>query len=354
MNLAHLVRLTDANGIARHATLSVPQFSEGYGTDDNVRAFILATWLEELEEKPALARTMGGTYAGFLKQAFNQKSKRFHNVLGFDRRWRDGQGSEDSHARVLWALGTGVGRSSDHDCRSLCSAVFKQALPAVAEFASSRAWAFALLGMHEYLQRPGDDQVVAQMRDTLTSRLLERFTQAAHPDWHWFEDVLAQENATLAHALIASGSAPGQKTARECGLHALEWLLAEQTAEDGHFRPIGTNGIYRRGGRRPHYDQKPIEVQAMVSACMAAYRVTAKPVWHERAQNAFDWFLGWNDLGLELYSATTGGCGDALQINRADANQGAEATLAFLLSLAEMRSGQHCATVSNSATLLTL
>ena len=42
-------------------------------------------------------------------------------------------------------------------------------------------------------------------------------------------------------------------------------------------------------------------------------------------------------LGLELYSPNSGGCCDALHVDRLNHNQGAESTLAFLLALAEMK-----------------
>ena len=111
-------------------------------------------------------------------------------------------------------------------------------------------------------------------------------------------------------------------------------------SEKGHFRPIGSNGFYRRGGTRANFDQQPIEAQATVSACLEAYRATSDPCWYEHAQRAFDWFIGWNDLGLELYSPESGGCRDGLHVDRVNGNQGAESTLAFHLSLAEMRLGQ--------------
>ena len=69
-------------------------------------------------------------------------------------------------------------------------------------------------------------------------------------------------------------------------------------SEKGHFRPIGSNGFYRRGGTRANFDQQPIEAQATVSACLEAYRATSDVWWYEQAQRAFDWFIGWNDLGL--------------------------------------------------------
>jgi hypothetical protein len=80
-----------------------------------------------------------------------------------------------------------------------------------------------------------------------------------------------------------------------------------------------------------------LEAHSTLSACVDAYRVTHDPFWLEQARRTFDWFMGRNDLGLELYDPTTGGCRDALQMDRASENQGAESTLAFLLSLTELR-----------------
>jgi hypothetical protein len=186
--------------------------------------------------------------------------------------------------------------------------------------------------------------MVHQTREILTARLMDLFDAVATPGWQWFEDELTYDNATLAGALIVSGQATGQQAVLDRGLNALRWLTQLQSSEKGHFRPIGSNGFYRRGGSRPNFDQQPIEAQATVSACLAAYRSTADVGWYEEAQRAFDWFIGWNDLGLELYSPETGGCRDGLHVDRANGNQGAESTLAFLLSLAEMRLAQNTLT----------
>ena len=222
--------------------------------------------------------------------------------------------------------------------------LFAQALPAVTGFNSPRAWAFSLMGIHEYLRRLGGDSLVSQTREVLTARLMDIFGRAAAPDWPWFEAELAYDNAKLAHALILSGQATGQQPALERGLQALRWLAEVQNSEHGHFRPIGSNGFYPRGGARANFDQQPIEAQATVSACLDAYRITSDPWWYDQAQRAFDWFLGWNDLGLEVCSPSTGGCRDALHVDRVNGNQGAESTLAFLLSLADMRLAQSAMT----------
>ncbi len=344
LKLSHLSRMTDSTGMFQHAIFSVPNFSEGYCTDDNARAFILGVLLSELGVDPEQVRTLATTYAAFLYHAFDLKAKRFHNHMSFDRRWLDEQGSEDCQARALWALGVGVGRSPYRSFQIMAGQLFTLALPVLTEFTSPRAWAFGLIGINEYLRRLRGDSLVNQTRETLTARLMELFEKNAQPEWRWFEDSLSYDNAKLPHALILSGRVAAQPAMVERGLEALRWLTELQISEQGHFRSIGTNGFYHRGGVRAHFDQQPIEAQAMASACLEAYRATSDVWWYEQAQCAFDWFLGWNDLGVELYSPKTGGCRDGLHVDRVNRNQGAESTLAFLLSLAEMRLAQNMRT----------
>jgi glycosyltransferase involved in cell wall biosynthesis len=337
LRLSHLSRMTDSTGVFQHAIFSVPNFSEGYCTDDNARAFILSVLLGELGEDPETVDALATTCAAFLYNAFDPKTRRFHNHLSFCRRWLDEQGSDDCQGRALWALGVSVGRSPSRSFQAMAGQLFARALPALTELTSPRAWAFGLIGIHEYLRRLGGDSLVNQTRETLTCRLMDLYERNVHEYWCWFEQELSYDNAKLAHALILSGRATGQQAVFEAGLHSLRWLAEVQTSEKGHFRPIGSNGFYARGGERANFDQQPIEAQATVSACLEAFRATADVWWYEQAQRAFDWFIGWNDLGLELYSPETGGCLDGLHVDRVNRNQGAESTLAFLLSLAEMR-----------------
>jgi glycosyltransferase involved in cell wall biosynthesis len=343
LNLGHLYQMTDSIGIFQHATLTETNRAEGYCTDDNARALILAVLLGQLEETPKRVRALATTYAAFLKRAFNPGVSRFHNFLSADRRWLDEQGSEDSHGRAIWALGTAVGRSPHWSSQMMAEELFAQALPAVIEFTSPRAWAFSLIGIHEYLRRMKGDRQAIEVRKDLTARLVSIFDIVAQPNWTWFEEGLTYDNAKLAHALIVSGRATGQKNVYERGIRALRWLVEVQTSQHGKLRPIGSNGFYRRDGARADFDQQPIEAQSTVSACLEAFHITADPWWYEQAQCAFDWFLGWNDLGLELYAAQTGGCRDGLHPDRSNENQGAESMLAFLLSLAEMRLTQNTA-----------
>jgi glycosyltransferase involved in cell wall biosynthesis len=349
LNLDHLYRMTDATGIFQHASFTVPNLAEGYCTDDNARALILAVLLGQLEEAPKGVRALATTYAAFLNDAFDPKTTRFHNFFSADRRWLDERGSEDSHGRAIWALGTAVGRSPHWSSHTMARQLFAQALPAVTDLTSPRAWAFSLIGIHEYLRHMQDDRrarlprLASDVREELTTRLVAIYDEVAAPGWTWFEQGLTYDNAKLAHALIVSGRATGQKDVYARGLQALRWLVGVQTSQHGQLRPIGSNGFYQRNGARADFDQQPIEAQTTVSACLEAYRATADPWWHLQAQRAFDWFLGGNDLGLALYAQQTGGCRDGLHPDRSNENQGAESTLAFLLSLAEMRLTQDAA-----------
>jgi hypothetical protein len=264
--------------------------------------------------------------------------------MSFERRWLEEAGSEDCHGHALWALGLCVAQAGHGSFQMLAAQLFEQALSATTEFTSPRAWAFTLIGIDEYLRRLSGDRRVTQIRDSLTAKLVQRYNDAATEEWHWFEDTVSYANAKLPHALILSGRCMNSPVLLELGVKTLRWLVKIQTSDAGSFRPIGSNGFYTRGRERALFDQQPIEAQATVSACIEAYQATNDAFWTAEARRAFEWFLGRNDLGLALYDSTTGGCRDGLHMDRLSQNQGAESTLAFLLSLAEMQALQNTLT----------
>ena len=332
----HLANMTDSTGIFQHASFTIPNFEHGYCTDDNARALMLTVLLEELGNDSPLVLRLATTYAAFVNAAFNGGDGRFRNFMTLQRRWVHDQGSDDCCGRAIWALGTCVGRSRRADFQYWSVELFNRALPTMTELTSPRAYAFALLGIHEYFRRLSGDRRVDQIRETLTSRLIELYDATATEDWPWFEEVASYDNARLSQALIVSGQQSGNPRSLEIGLRTLQWLLKVQSSSHGHLRPIGSNGFYRRGGECAQFDQQPVEVQAIVSACIAAWTATNDPTWLAEARLAFEWFMGRNDLGLEVYYAGTGGCRDGLHQDRVNQNQGAESMLAFQLALAEL------------------
>src|SRR6266498_3674917 len=56
IKLSHLSRMTDSTGVFQHAVFSIPNFAEGYCTDDNARAFVLSVLLGQLGEDPESVR----------------------------------------------------------------------------------------------------------------------------------------------------------------------------------------------------------------------------------------------------------------------------------------------------------
>jgi hypothetical protein len=257
--------------------------------------------------------------------------------MGYDHRWMEEQGSEDAHGRSVWALGTVLARSANCGLRGAAGRLFEFSLPAVLEFYSPRACAYALLGIQEYLHSYAGDRDAQHVRFALAKRLLDMYQSIRRSDWKWFENVVAYANARLPEALIVVGSACGNEGMVFAGLEALDWLMETQRCEaGGHFVPIGSQGFYRQDGDKARFDQQPIEAAGAVSACLQAYRVTADSRWRAAAWSAFNWFLGDNDLQIPLYDSETGGCRDGLHPDRANENQGAESTLSFLMALLEM------------------
>jgi glycosyltransferase involved in cell wall biosynthesis len=340
LNTCHLSTMTDETGMLQHAIFSVPNTREGYTTDDNARALIVSTLLDERvgfklgEDYLNLSRR----YLAFLWLAFHSDSGRFRNFLGYDRKWLEDIGSEDSHGRALWALGSVLGHSQNAGLRGAAGRLFEAAVPAVSEFSSPRAWAFSILGLQAYLDWFPGDRAIQGVRNALANRLLDIYERSHSDTWHWFEKSLSYSNARLPQALILAGGRSHNKKMVAVGIESLQWLAAAQHCGDPEtFVPIGSSGCFTEGAEKARFDQQPVEACGTISACLEAYRLTREERWSEEAQCIFRWFLGKNDLQVPLYDASTGGCKDGLHPDRVNENQGAESTLSFLMALLEMR-----------------
>ncbi|MCE9558582.1 MAG: glycosyltransferase family 4 protein [Armatimonadetes bacterium] len=335
LNLHHLFELSDDTGILQHAKYAIANRDEGYCVDDNARALILTCKLERLGALSDWARLMQSRYMSFLMNAFNSHNGRFRNFMSYDRQWLEQRGSDDSHGRSLWALGTVVSHATSLGLQEAAVELMRHALPTMEEINSPRAWAYAILGCEEYLASRPHEEFVRAMRDTLVGRLMTSYVVCSTQDWHWYENSATYGNARLPQALIIAGRNTGNEEVLSVGLKSLAWLMKKQTGPEGVFAPVGSNGWLHRGEPLSRFDQQPIEACGAVSACHSAALITGDPIWHAEARRAFNWFLGENMLGLPLYDEFTGGCYDGLHKDRVNLNQGAESTLSFLTSLLE-------------------
>src|SRR5438552_2334750 len=225
INLDHLYRMTDTTRIVEHAVFVIPNYPEGYSTDDNARALIVTILLEEFGAGALKgAADLASRYLAFLWLAFDTITKRFRNCLSYERQWQESEGSEDSHGRALWGLGTVLGRSKDAGLRGAAGRLFELAIPAAVGFKSPRACAFALLGLHEYLDSFPGDRAALAAADELANRLLNSYRAVHSTSWNWFEYGLAYSNARLPQALIRAGMRSGSDEMVSTGLEALGWL----------------------------------------------------------------------------------------------------------------------------------
>lgn len=322
----HLRALTDEIGMWEHAEYRRPRAAHGFCTDDNARALIVVC-REALH--PTVAEGIG---------AFDQLGERylrfvldsrtpagFHNRRRADGRWDDEVGSDDSQGRAWWALGTAA-RSAPNEWMRMESG---RAFDASGGFASPhlRANAFAVLGAVEMLTaEPGH-----RMAEDLCRRAVEVIATAATARIPWPEQRLTYDNARIPEALLAAGSALGERRYTAMGLRLADWLAStESNGEHFSFTPVGG---WAPGEPRPGFDQQPIEAWAMADLCHRAWQVTGADKWRLRVRRATQWILGDNDLGVPLYDATTGAGYDGLSESSVNENCGAESTLSAVACL---------------------
>ncbi|MFW9998716.1 MAG: glycosyltransferase family 4 protein [Candidatus Hodarchaeota archaeon] len=332
----HLDRLTDDVGILQHANFIIPNRVHGYCTDDNARALIVVILAQNLLIEDNLLRNLDSKYFSFLLHAFNEENGRFRNFLGYDRKWLEDKGSEDSHGRAVWSLGITVAFSKSKEFGDQALIIFDKAVSVLSEFKSPRALALGLIGIHAYLARFGGDSKIRRYREKIANSLFELYCSNASDKWPWIEDTLTYDNGKIPQALLMSGQWLQRGEMVEAGLRLLEWLVKIQKNHKGQFTPIGNSGWYPRNGEKARFDQQSLEAESIIEACIEAFKITQDKKWIIEARHCLEWFLGRNDLNTSLYNYKTGGCYDSLTPTGPNLNQGAESTLAWLLSLLNM------------------
>jgi hypothetical protein len=325
LDFRHLLRLSDDVGLFEHASGPVPRREHGYCLDDAARGLVVLS--READPGPRLTR-LQETLLAFTAHA--HVAGRFRNRLGYDRRWRDLPALGDWWGRALWGLGSTAVHADRPWLRAAARTLFDQA--AAHRSPAPRAMTFAALGAAEVLTRePGDGPA----RALLAAAVAAIGPIPASTGWPWPEPRLRYANASVAEALIAAGSLLPAPAALADGLRVLEWLVDLQT-HGGHLSVVPAPG-WAPGQGPPGFDQQPIEVAALASACVRAHSVTGASRWASTVLLARGWFLGFNDAHTPLADPDTGGGSDGLRADGASTNQGAESTLALLSTFQRVR-----------------
>ena len=334
LSLDGLRALTDEVGMFQHAKFSTIDRREGYTTDDNARALIAALrFYGAFDDADYLS--LAETYMAFLMH-MQREDGRLHNLLGFDRGYRDETGSEDSMGHALWALGCTVSSDIPDNTKSAAKELFDRGLPPSHGFTSPRAKALTILGLSRYHDAFPDDGNVLKNVVTFAEGLVKQYRVEAENDWRWFEAYLTYANARMPQGLLAAYKATRETSFLRVALSSFDFLVETQILE-GVFQPIGTDGWFMKNGERAFYDQQPIEASCMVEAALMAYDATGEERYHKTALTAFEWYHGRNTKKVDLLNPETGTCYDGITPEGLNRNQGAEATLSYYLAYLKLR-----------------
>lgn len=329
IRLDHVLRLTDGAGMLQHAVYGVPNYKEGYCLDDNARALLLTVMMHRQTKSPRALELMP-VYLSFIHYMQNEDGS-FRNFLTYSRQFTEEKGSEDSFGRTIWALGYLLRFPPKDAYRQLARDMFFKAFPHFETLNSPRAIAYTITGICHYLHRSPNDRDVKNVLKQLTQRLLENYKEYRDGDWHWFEPILAYANGILPMALFHSYEITRDKKTLTTAMESMEFL-EKTTFRQGFLSLVGSEQWYKKGSEPSQFAQQPIDAMAMVMMAYQAYVVTKDVVYLRMMSAYFKWFLGENDLGMPVYDFETGGCFDGLESYGLNQNQGAESTLAYLIS----------------------
>ena len=328
-DLAYAKRLTDDTGIFQHAKYGIPNRKEGYCLDDNARALIMALMAYQMNKNKE-ALDLLPVYLSFIHD-MQLDNGNFRNFLSFSRQYLDDEGSDDSFGRTIWALGYLIHTAPNNSYRELGQELFLKSIPHFQRLTHLRGIGNAITGISYYLRTyPYDERLVQELK-TLTNKLMEAYHVTKGEDWHWFENHLTYDNAILPLALFHSAEITRNEDVKQVAFEAL-LFIEKLTVSNDYLNPIGNNGWYLRDGKMPLHDQQAIEIMAMVLMYFQAYRVTGETKYLKKVFSSYLWFLGENSLRVPLYDTEIKGCCDGLQESGINRNQGAESTLAYLIS----------------------
>jgi hypothetical protein len=327
--LDHVFRLTDDSGIIQHARYSIPNLKEGYCTDDNARALIMALMAYRQEEASETFQLIE-KYLKFLMY-MQRDDGTIRNFLTFDRKFLDEQGTEDSFGRTIWALGYLIHYPPNEAIFQIGREMFEKSLPHIEKMRSLRGTAFCIIGLSFFLYRYPDNEYCLQLLKRQSKIVTDSYKLESAPDWHWFEQIIAYANGMLPLALLHAYKVLRNEELKAIAFESIAFL-EKIKFKHGYLSVIGSNGWYPRNGTVALDAQQPVNAMAMVLLYHMAYSITKERAYLEKMYKAYTWFLGDNFLRMPLYDFETKGCNDGLEKDRVSRNQGAESTLAFLIS----------------------
>ncbi|MCK9321708.1 MAG: glycosyl transferase, partial [Bacteroidales bacterium] len=328
-SIEHIKRLTDDTGIIQHAKFGIPNLKEGYCLDDNSRALLMALMTYKVK-KDGFALKLCPIYLSYIHYMQNPDGS-FRNFLSFSRQFLDEVGSEDSFGRTIWAIGYMLNNSPNDSYYQIGRLIFDKATPFFDNLKSIRSIANTIIGISHYLRSNMSDEVMIERLRKLTQVLIEQYELNSHDNWNWFEELLAYDNAILPLAMLHAAEILNEDSIKKIAFESMQFLT-DHTMSQGYLSIIGNEKWYKKDGERSMFAQQPIDAMAMVLMFRQAYNISNNKDYLSKLFKSFKWFLGENDLRMSLFNYETKGCFDGLESYGINQNQGAESTLAYLIS----------------------
>ena len=327
--LDHIRRMTDDTGIIQHAKFGIPNLKEGYCLDDNARALLMVLMAYKQMKIP-LALELSPVYLSYIHYMQRPDGK-FRNFLSFSRNFLDEEGSEDSFGRAVWSLGYLLGNAPNDAYYQSGKEIFLHAVPNFEKLRSIRSIANTIIGICYYLEaNPQDEGMTSRLR-IMAMRLVEAYKLHHDTNWHWFESLLAYDNAMLPLALLHAAGILNDPDILAAGMESMQFL-SDISFKEGYLSVVGNEKWYVKDGHHSVFAQQPLDALAMVLMFHQAYKLTKEKKYLDQLYLSFTWFLGENDLRMSLYDFETKGCCDGLESYGVNRNQGAESTLAYLIA----------------------
>ncbi|MFC1550005.1 glycosyltransferase [Candidatus Neomarinimicrobiota bacterium] len=328
-SLVHIAHLTDDTGIIQHANFGIPNLKDGYCLDDNARALLMVLMAYK-QKKDTLAFKLAPIYLSYIHYMQNEDGT-FKNFLSFSRNFLDEIGSEVSFGRTIWALGYLIGNAPNDSYLQIGRLIYLNASENFEKLQSIRGIANTVLGISYYLRSNPSDDFMTEILRSLTYKLIKQYEENSSPKWQWFEPLLSHDNGMLPLALLHSAKIFKDEKVTKTALETLKFLT-KITFKDGYLSIIGNEKWYKKDGERSMFTQQPVDALAMVLMYHEAFNLTKDKEYLRKLFACFMWFLGENDLRMSLYDFETTGCCDGLASYGVNRDQGAESSLAYLIS----------------------
>jgi glycosyltransferase involved in cell wall biosynthesis len=333
IKLDHFKALTTNRGIIQFSKIDIPDLNSGYTLDDNARALIaicmhyqlfkseedlkyIEIYLDFIER----CQMPQGTFVNYIDKNDNVHIKNDYVNL------------EDSNSRAVWALGTVISLKD-----ILPDKIGKKALTCFLECSqwtkgvlSPRSIGYTIKGLYNYQIVIPENHVRSNI-ENLAKNLITRYDINREKNWEWFEEYMTYANSILPEAMLYAYLSTGKESFKRAALQTFDFLLSKMFV-DGQLRVISNRGWYQKGSEPNRFGEQPIDVYCLIHTLDIFYKTFNIPQYKRMMKKAFGWFLGDNHLSQIVYNPLTGGCGDGLEKENANLNQGAESTVCYLMA----------------------